>query len=473
MTIEPAPRLHLLPAHRWLGEPALRFNPKRPEERHANPLEGLCQFGPYSRNILTPLVDPLRVAVIAPSGESKRPLDLLAELTRPVRATEGWPYRPNYPGFRAAFWVNAVPGPVIELSAAVDEEVARADEPHRVLAQHVLRAIQHAATLRTQFEVLLIYLPDRWLPAQATPTDPWFLHDQVKAAAAPHGISTQIAREGEALGYPARASVLWHLGIALYVKAGGVPWKLAEPNEGTAYVGLGYALRRPEQGPRYVICCSQIFDSDGSGLEFLLYETGDMWIEGDDPFLTRKEMRRLIGRSLQVYQRRTLGQMPRRLVVHKTSEFKDDEAQGVFDAARAISDVELVQVQARSPWRGIHIQGRGSVGLFPIERGTFLPVTGRSGLLWSAGNAPRAVTGGNFYKEGRAIPEPLEIIRFAGKSALAESATDVLALTKMDWNNDALYDRMPVTTEYAKVLARVAKNFTMLSAEPYPLRLFM
>jgi len=43
----------------------------------------------------------------------------------------------------------------------------------------------------------------------------------------------------------------------------------------------------------------------------------------------------------------------------------------------------------------------------------------------------------------------------------------------MDWNNDALYDRMPVTTKFAGVLARVAKNFTSVSADPYPLRLFM
>lgn len=181
----------------------------------------------------------------------------------------------------------------------------------------------------------------------------------------------------------------------------------------------------------------------------------------------------MIGRSIQLYQRRNLGRIPTRLVVHKTTEFKDDEIQGVFDEATAMADVELLQIKAGSAWRAIHVRGKDNIDMYPIERGSFLQLSGRAGLLWTSGNAPKAVAAGNYYKEGRAIPEPLEVIRFAGKAAFAESASDVLALTKMDWNNDALYDRTPVTTRYAKVLARVAKNFTAVSADPYPLRLFM
>jgi hypothetical protein len=469
----PPPPVHALPAHRWLGEPLLRFNPLRPDERRASPLQGLLEFGPFSRNVLTPVMDPIRVAIIGPHGELKPARDLVAELARPARVLEGKPYRPDYPGYRSAFSLNIAPAAVeVELPAEVDRSIQGAN-PHLALADHVLRAVQHAVARREHFDVLLIYLPDRWEPAESVPNDAWFLHDQIKAAAARHGVATQIVRQGEAISYRCRASVLWHLAIALYVKAGGVPWKLAEPDEGTAYIGLGYALRPPQAGQRFVICCSQIFDSDGAGLEFLLYETGDMWVEGDDPFLSRKEMRRVIGRSIQLYQRRTLGRIPRRLVVHKTSLFKDMEAQGVFDAAGAIGEIELVQVQATSPWRGIHVQGKQDIARYPVERGTFLQLSGSSGLLWTSGNAPTAVPSGNYYKEGRAIPEPLEIIRFAGRSSLDEAATAVLALTKMDWNKDALYDRMPVTTAYAKVLARVAKNFTEFASVPYPLRLFM
>ena len=60
-------------------------------------------------------------------------------------------------------------------------------------------------------------------------------------------------------------SVMWRLGIALYCKAGGVPWKLAEHDPETAFVGLSYAMRfGATQDVTFVTCCSQVFDSDGA-----------------------------------------------------------------------------------------------------------------------------------------------------------------------------------------------------------------
>jgi len=49
----------------------------------------------------------------------------------------------------------------------------------------------------------------------------------------------------------------------------------------------------------------------------------------------------------------------------------------------------------------------------------------------------------------------------------------VLGLSKMDWNNDALYDLLPVTIGYAKVLARVIKRMRGLGSTPYQFRFFM
>jgi hypothetical protein len=43
----------------------------------------------------------------------------------------------------------------------------------------------------------------------------------------------------------------------------------------------------------------------------------------------------------------------------------------------------------------------------------------------------------------------------------------------MDWNNDALCDPLPVTLEYAKVLARVVKRMSLLGSAPYQFRFFM
>ena len=43
----------------------------------------------------------------------------------------------------------------------------------------------------------------------------------------------------------------------------------------------------------------------------------------------------------------------------------------------------------------------------------------------------------------------------------------------MNWNNDGLYDPLPVTMSYAKVLARVLKRMTNLGSTPYQFRFFM
>jgi hypothetical protein len=43
----------------------------------------------------------------------------------------------------------------------------------------------------------------------------------------------------------------------------------------------------------------------------------------------------------------------------------------------------------------------------------------------------------------------------------------------MDWNNDALYDMLPVTLEYAKVLAQMVKRMPVLGSAAYQFRFFM
>ncbi len=63
-------------------------------------------------------------------------------------------------------------------------------------------------------------------------------------------------------------------------------------------------------------------------------------------------------------------------------------------------------------------------------------------------------------------------MRHAGHGSWEDSAWAILALTKMDWNNDALYNPLPVTLEYAKVLARVVKRMDRLSTTPYQFRFF-
>jgi hypothetical protein len=428
--------------------------------------------------------DPIRVATITPYGERRAVENLLRELEVSHKPRERRDYLPEFEGMSRIFGVRAVvghPSVHVELPRALDREIVEAARPHDVLSTALAGAIRGLRSLRSDFDAVCIYLPSRWeLGFKGLPGEDFDLHDQVKAVAAGLAIPTQILREDEAFTYFCRASVAWRLSIALYMKAGGIPWTLADIPAGTAFIGLSYALRpASQQTPRFVTCCSQVFDDDGAGLEFIAYDTAPDHLDGENPYLSRDEMRRVMARSLDLYQRRNGGRSPDRMVVHKSTAFTDDEIEGALDAFAAVPDVSLVRIQDDSPWLGTHINSprhgekRGQPAPYPCRRGTLLPLGGPDALLWTAGNAPEPVGGKNFFKEGKGIPSPLLLRRYTGEGGWEDAAYPVLALTKMNWNNDGLYDRLPTTMGYAQTLARTLKRIGALSPRPYPFRLFM
>jgi argonaute-like protein implicated in RNA metabolism and viral defense len=79
----------------------------------------------------------------------------------------------------------------------------------------------------------------------------------------------------------------------------------------------------------------------------------------------------------------------------------------------------------------------------------------------------------DFYKEGKGIPSPLMLTRFAGHGTFDQLCRDILGLSKMNWNNDGLYDRLPVTMSYASILARTVKRMPQLDTRPYQFRFMM
>jgi hypothetical protein len=190
-------------------------------------------------------------------------------------------------------------------------------------------------------------------------------------------------------------------------------------------------------------------------------------------------MRAVIARSLELYQKRNAGQLPRRLVIHKTTAFKDEELDGAYDALAGIQEVECIEVGTHSTWRGVWLldskkdSPRSIPSSYPVPRGTVVVRSGTSALLWAAGNAPSVSTKGDFYQGGKSIPKPLQLTRHAGRGPLEIVAQEALALTKMDWNNDALYDPVPVSIRYSQRLARTIANAPDLPGKIYPYRLFM
>ena len=465
-----------LSAHQRLPEPKLTFHPDRPEDQDVHPLKGLLNFGPYSRSALSGVLDPIRIAMIIAPGLEPAVTRFFADFERPYAPKERLSYLPAFPGFKTVFGVRLVqgsPATRILLPGSLDTELQSVQRPHLALAQRLTQVLATLEQVRTEFDVVVIALPDRWEAAfEGAAGEDYDLHDYLKAAAAMRGIPFQIVRESRALAYSCRCSVMWRQSIALYTKAGGVPWKLAETSEDVAFIGLSYALRNSGTG-RFVTCCSQVFDADGAGLEFVAYETDEVRIERDNPFLSRSDMRRVMARSLALFRKRHAGRTPTRLVIHKTTDFKPEEVDGCFDAWGRDTGLDLYHIQQDAGWRGMKLADKKTLDPYPCDRGSLLQLSGREFLLWTQGNAPEAVGGKNFFKEGKGIPSPLLLRRFAGHGDFLDAGRFVLGLTKMNWNNDALYDRLPVTVGYAHTLADIVKRVTQLRPHPYHVRFFM
>jgi hypothetical protein len=468
-----------LAGHIWLPEPTLSFHRDRNGDRDSHPLRGLARYGPYSSGLIP---DPIRVATLAPAGESTRLYDFMRELKSPARPTERKDYLPDWPGFNTIFGVHlsaAGQGCHIELDATFESEFTSTATPHVVLADRLVRGIQGAARLRERFDILFIYLPQRLAAGfVGGEGDDFDLHDHLKAMTAALGIPIQVVREDKALAYSDRASVMWRIGLALYAKAGGIPWKLADADTETAYIGLSYAVRPPESPrARFVTCCSQVFDAEGAGLEFVAYDASEVNVQRDNPYLSQTEMFRVMTRSLDLYRRRHAGRPPRRVMVHKTTEFKKEEIDGCMDALHLCEAVDLIQVVAGAPWRATRLDPgaskKGEPAMFPVPRGSVLGVGPKEALLWVHGDVKGVSSRGSYFQGARSTPRPIRLVRHAGHGTWDDVARAILGLSKMNWNNDALYDSLPVTLSYASVLARVVKRMDVLGSAPYQFRFFM
>jgi hypothetical protein len=149
-----------------------------------------------------------------------------------------------------------------------------------------------------------------------------------------------------------------------------------------------------------------------------------------------------------------------------------------MEAFNLCEAVDLVQVVEDVGWRGVLVNGPfndrpAQAAMFPVPRGTVLGIAPAEALVWTHGSVKKISDKGSYFQGSRSTPRPLRIIRHAGHGPWDDTAWAILALTKMDWNNDALYDPLPVTLAYAKVLSRVVKRISRLGSRPYQFRFFM
>ena len=144
-----------------------------------------------------------------------------------------------------------------------------------------------------------------------------------------------------------------------------------------------------------------------------------------------------------------------------------------MEAFHLCETVDLVQVVSETGWRGTRIEGLRKPAGYPVSRGTVIGISPKEALLWMHGDVTGIKDRGSYFQGGRSTPRPIKLVRHAGHGPWDDTAAAALALSKMNWNNDGLYDPLPVTMGYAQVLARVVKRMAGLGGAPYQFRFFM
>lgn len=280
---------------------------------------------------------------------------------------------------------------------------------------------------------------------------------QLKARLLKHKIVTQIVRETtlapedfkKANGMPLRrledpATIAWKLGTGAYYKGGGRPWQLAHVRPGVCYVGLVYKRTELTADVRHACCAAQMFLSNGEGVVFR--GAPGTWFNPETKqfHLDEAAAKGLVELVIEEY-RRQHDSPPKELFIHASSNFGDAEWTGFEKGAGTATKVLGIQISDAFEDLKLYRMGK-----YPTIRGTALPLGDRSAYLWTSGFVPRL----NTYM-GPETPNPIRVRVQRGECDLRIVLSDVLGLTKINFNSCLFNDRLPVTIRFANEVGDV------------------
>lgn len=304
------------------------------------------------------------------------------------------------------------------------------------------------------------------------------LHNYIKAYAAQHSFTTQIIEE-KTLKDPMVCEICWWLSLALFVKAMRIPWALASLDSDTAYAGIGYSVKTNGKGKvDIVLGCSHIYNAKGQGLRYKLSKVEQPQFDGKkNPYLTYEEAFKF-GITIRELFVKSMDKLPRRVVIHKRTPFRNEEIEGITHALSqaGIKDIDLITINYEYNAKFIAqrvYDNNISDDSYPVSRGTCIKLSSRNALLWTHGVVPSIRGGRRYYPGGRCIPAPLKITKYYGKGDLSTIASEIIGFTKMNWNSFNLYTKLPATIDTSNTLAQVGNLLHQYNGATYDYRYFI
>lgn len=451
-----------------------------------HPMRGLVNNRPFDVNLNgIVLSNEINLSVICGEKYSRKFYDFLSKLQNKHSTDNINPdYLIDYPGFSSIYnlpinipyfesddkWLN------IDFKG---ENELETHENAINLARLITSKIEQIANTQSQ-STIIIFIPSEWQNFESfiNKEESFDLHDYIKAFSASKGIATQLIRE-ETLDDKLTCQIYWWLSLSFYVKSLRTPWILNNQEKSTAYAGIGYSISKIKEKTEIVIGCSHIYDSNGQGLKYKLSKIDNYVLDNqNNPYLSFKDAFQF-GVSIRELFYESLNRLPERVVIHKRTRFTENEINGIKASLNkaGIKKIDLVEISFEPDARfvAMSVYNRElQVDKFPISRGTCIVTNKHTALLWTHGIVPSVrQTNYKFYLGGRSIPAPIKITKHYGESNIDLISSEILGLTKMNWNSLDLYSKLPSTIDSSNKIARIGKLLSRFEGRTYDYRLFI
>lgn len=301
-------------------------------------------------------------------------------------------------------------------------------------------------------------------------------HNALKVLTFRHNIPCQLLKPAtmrlEGQTTQDSATVAWNISAGMYYKATGNPWKLTDMDDQTLIVGISFYKEVGETGTTSMRASMAHVHLRSAESQVILGEPFE-WRETrkeKEPHLSREQARDLLEKVIKFYgrQRRAEGksETPARVVLHKTSPFKEAETEGFDSVLPNETLADYVHVERRRSIRFYH-EGLG----FPPVRGTLVYDPDKAlSFLYTVGFVPALRT-----YPGSSVAAPVALNSAARRDTSHEQiASDIMSLTKLDWNSTDFCSRLPVTTSVSWKVGKILSEARARKLDPpAPYRFYM
>ena len=459
----------------FIEEPELEFGGGG---RHIDIRHGITEHGPLDRGLSSaPQVVRLGVVGTATDVEQLRAWIDLCRRGIDAKKSKRTTLFVGFPGFGEN---NTLADFVVDdrlidtISAADVRTITESDIPSFNLAS-IERYHQGASDLidKGNANVVMCLLPEEFVRRIDVPTNPehgprsrrirkrqddvvW--HDVFKAKALTLARPVQVVRPAIYSGGVHRftrdgragremqdeATRAWNLFCALYYKAGGIPWRLVRESTDlmTCYMGISFYHDPASATLRTSV--ARVFNERGEGM---VVRGGPAVLDERDksPHLSPRDAEHLLIQAVESF-RREHRTSPARLVCHKSSYFTKSELEGCATAVKQLR-LDAYDLLSLRPSRTRLYRDHG----YPPLRGTSVIHTNGC-LLYTQGSV-------DFYRcyPGKYAPRTLDVQLDHAEYGELGLLTEVLALTKMNWNSTELINLEPITISAARSVGGILR----------------